>query len=79
MGLLRCALVGIGAAFVSIMLVLLGGMVAVAVIPRPEGVSIAIDPVSAIKTSRFLWILGMVAFCLGFFSEYRRGKFRKPR
>ena len=78
MGLIRSALVGIGAAFVSIMLVLLGGMVAVAVIPRPEGTTIAIDPISALSTSRFLWILGLVAFGLGFFSEYRRGRFRKP-
>jgi len=79
MALLRSALVGIGAAFVSIVLVLLGAMVAVAVIPRPEGVAFSIDPVSAVKTSRFLWILALIAFGFGFFSEYRRGRFRKPR
>ncbi len=79
MRLLRSALVGIGAAFVSVMLVLVGGMVAVAVIPRPEGVALSIDIISAAKTSPVLWILGLVAFCLGFFSEYRRGHFRKSR
>ena len=79
MALLRSALVGIGVSLVSVILVLLGAMVAVAVIPRPEGVAFSIDPVSAVKTSRFLWILALIAFGFGFFSEYRRGRFRKPR
>ena len=79
MGLLRSALVGIGAAFASISLVLLGAMVAVTVIPRPQGAVMSIDPISAIRTSRFLWIVGLIAFVFGFLSEYRRGKHRKPR
>jgi hypothetical protein len=79
MSLLRSALVGIGAAFASIVLVLLGAMVAVTVIPRPQGTSFSIDPISAVRTSPFLWIVGLVAFLWGFLSEQRRGKFRKPR
>jgi hypothetical protein len=79
MGLLRSVLVGIGVAFASIVLVLLGAMVAVTVIPRPQGASFSFDPVSAVKTSPFLWIVGLVAFLWGFLSEQRRGKFRKPR
>ena len=79
MGLLRSVLVGIGATIASIMLVLLGAVVAVTVIPHPEGTGISINPISALRTSRFLWIVGLVAFAFGFLSEYRRGKYRKPR
>jgi len=58
--LLKSILVGLCSTLAATLLLLLGAIVALAVIPHPEGTAIAIDPVSVAKSSPLLWILGAV-------------------
>jgi uncharacterized BrkB/YihY/UPF0761 family membrane protein len=79
MKFLKSLLVGLVAALMAAILLLLGGMAAVAVIPHPEGTAIAIDPIAVAKSSPALWVLAIVVFALGFLWDYRRAKPRLPK
>jgi len=72
--LVKSLLVGLVAAVMAAILLLLGGMAAVAIIPHPEGTTIAFDPPSVVRSSRALWAFAIVTFALAFVWEYRRKK-----
>jgi FtsH-binding integral membrane protein len=79
MVLLRSLLVGLVAALMAAILLLLGAMAAVAVIPHPEETTLTIEPVAVAKSSPALWVLAIVVFVLGFLWDYRRTKPRLPK
>jgi hypothetical protein len=77
--LAKSILVGLCAAVTTVLLLLLGAIVALAIIPHSEVTTMALDPISAAQSSPFLWILGGVVFFVAFFWEYRREKRRQPK
>ena len=75
--LAKSILVGLCLTLAAAFLLLLGAIVALAIIPHPEGTAFAIDPISVAKSSPLLWVLAVLVFSFGFFSEYRRAKRRQ--
>ena len=74
--LVKSLLVGLVAAFLAEIFLLVGGIVAIAVLSHPGVETVAIDPISVFKSSPALWALALVAFALGFLWEYTRAKRR---
>jgi hypothetical protein len=77
--LAKSILVGLCSTFAAAFLLLLGAIVALAIIPHPEGTAFAIDPISVAKSSPLLWILAVLVFSVAFSWEYRRAKRRQSK
>jgi hypothetical protein len=75
----RCLLVGLVASLLAGVFLLVGGMVAIAVLSHPGVETLAIDPISVVKSSPALWALALVVFALGSLWEYKRSKPRLPK
>jgi hypothetical protein len=77
--LVKSILVGVCSTLAAVFLLLLGAIVALAIIPHPEGTAFAIDPISVVKSSPLLWILAVVVFSVAFSWEYMRAKHRQSK
>jgi hypothetical protein len=77
--LAKSIVVGLCSAVTATLVLLLGGIVALAIIPHPEDTAIAIDPISVAESSPPLWVLGAVVFFVAFYWEYRREKRRQSK
>jgi len=73
----KSILVGLCSTFAAAFLLLLGAIVALAIIPHPEDTVMTIDPISVAKSSPLLWILAVLVFSVAFSWEYRRARRRQ--
>ncbi len=75
--LVKSFLVGLVAVILAAILSLVSLVVRISLFASPKrGTAVGIDPVSIVRSQPWTWVLGLAAFCLGFYWEYRRVRAR---